>query len=232
MTRTKQSCYEHQNGKPMRVTFTLILIAFVISLTILHSLPAQIPSEWKQVIDKNNVEVYIHHCHENNVRSFRAVTSVSIPIDSLEEIFDDVAEYPTWQESVKEAKVVHRTSDSRYHFYTRNHQGWPSKDRDLIWAVEKTWDTNTASLVYDQVCSTNTLPEKNNPSMATQAFVSWRLQPVSETETKISYNFTIQQGGRVPNWLLTMTSADGPYKTLANLKNLEIKGDGNSTSLD
>lgn len=215
----------------MRVTFTL---TSVILFTLIAKLPvySQIPSEWRQVIDKNSVEVYLHHCHEKNVRAFRAVTTVSIPIDSLEELFDDVEEYPNWQPGIKEAKVVHRTSDSRYHFFSRNHQGWPAKDRDLMWAVEKSWDDMSASLVYDQVCSTNTLPEKGNPGLASQAFVSWRLHPLNETETQITYNFTIQQGGRIPNWLLAMMSADEPYKTLANLKNLEIKGDGNSTTLD
>jgi hypothetical protein len=192
----------------------------------------QIPSDWKQVVDKNNVEVFLHHCHEQNIRAFRAVTTISLPLDSLEAIFDNVQNYSKWQESVKESKVVHRTSDSRYHFYTRNHQGWPAKDRDLMWAVEKNWDEITNILIYDQVCSTNTLPEKNNPGVASKAFVSWRLQPVSETETKISYNFTIQQGGRIPNWLLSMLSADAPYKTLANLKDQEVLGDGNTASLD
>lgn len=216
----------------MRVTFTFTSIAFVITLLANQSAYCQVPSEWRQVIDKNNVEVYLHHCHEQSVRAFRAVTTVSIPLDSLEALFDNVEDYPDWQINVKEAKVVHRSTDERYHFYTRNHQGWPAKDRDLIWAVEKSWDDNTASLVYDQVCSTNTLPEKSNHGIASQAFVTWRLQPITETETKITYNFTIQQGGRIPNWLLSMMSADEPYKTLANLKDLEIKGDGNTASLD
>lgn len=216
----------------MRVSFTPTLV-FLFILLISGAAIGQVPSEWRQVIDKNSVEVYLHHCHEKNVRAFKAVTTVSIPIDSLEELFDDVEQYPNWQPSVKEAKVVHRASDSRYHFYSRNNQGWPSRDRDLMWAVEKNWDESSASLVYDQVCSTNTLPEVGNHGIASQAFVSWRLQPVTETETRITYNFTIQQGGRIPNWLLAMMSADEPYKALANLKNLEIKGDGNSTtSLD
>ncbi|MCB0689447.1 MAG: hypothetical protein KDC53_23070 [Saprospiraceae bacterium] len=216
----------------MRVTFTLILPPIALLLLNYGTVQCQIPSEWRQVIDKNNVQVYLHECHQQNVRAFRAVTSISLPIDSVEVLFDAVEEYPSWQQNVKEAKVVHRASDSRYHFYTRNHQGWPSKDRDLIWAVEKKWDSNTASLVYDQVCSTNTLPDKGNSGIASQAFVTWRLQPVSETETRISYNFTIQQGGRIPNWLLSMLTADEPYKTLSNLRDLEIKGDGNTASLD
>lgn len=154
-------------------------------------------------------------------------------IDSLEAIFDDVEAYPDWQESVKEAKVVHKISDDRYHYYSRTQQGWPAKDRDLIWAVEKSWDENSAALVYDQVCSTNTLPDTRHEGITSQAFVSWRLEPTAENEVKVTYNLTVQQGGRVPNWLIAMLSADGPYKTLSSLKEQEIKGDGNTlTAMD
>ncbi|NND33706.1 MAG: hypothetical protein HKN76_14045 [Saprospiraceae bacterium] len=213
----------------MRVTFTLFSIV-IFAMTTGH-LSAQFPSEWKQVIDKNNVEVFVHQCHEMNVRAFKAVTTVSMSIDSVEAIFDKVEDYPSWQSSVKESRVVHRTSDDRYHYYSRTTQGWPAKDRDLIWAVQKSWDENTATLVYDQVCSTNTLPEKKSEGgLAAQAFVSWRLEPTAENEVKITYNLTVQQGGRVPNWLIAMLSADGPYKTLASLKEQEIKGDGNSSA--
>ncbi len=216
----------------MRVTSTYLPIFLLVTVNVSSLLFAQNPSEWRQVIDKNNVEVYIHHCHDLNVRAFRAVTTINMSLDSLEGILDSVEEYPNWQESVKEARIMHQASDNRYHFYTRNHQGWPVKDRALMWAVEKTWDQSTATLIYDMVCSTNTLPEKNNHGIASQAFVSWRLQPVSETEVRVSYNFTIHQGGRIPNWLLTMLSAESPYKTLANLKDREIKGDGTTASMD
>ena len=213
----------------MRVTFTLF--SFVMIFPLALQVRAQFPSEWKQVIDKNNVEVFIHQCHEANVRGFRAVTTISMSIDSLESIFDKVEEYSKWQSSVKEAKIVHRSSDDRYHYYSRTQQGWPAKDRDLIWAVQKSWDENTATLVYDQVCSTNTLPEKRSEGgLAAQAFVSWRLQPTAENEVKVTYTLSVQQGGRVPNWLMAMLSADGPYKTLASLKEQEILGDGNSTA--
>jgi hypothetical protein len=122
----------------MRVTSTTVIITVLFCLN--QVLFGQIPSDWKQVVDKNNVEVFLHHCHEQNIRAFRAVTTISLPLDSLEAIFDNVQNYSKWQESVKESKVVHRTSDSRYHFYTRNHQGWPAKDLDLMCAVEKNRD--------------------------------------------------------------------------------------------
>jgi len=189
-------------------------------------------NEWRQVIDKNNVEVYTHQCHESNVRAFKATTKVNMPLDSVEVIFDNVADYSSWQQSVKESKVVHRASDDQYHYYSRTQMGWPTKDRDLIWAVEKTWDNRSAALIYDQICSTNTLPESKHEELTSQAFVSWRLEPIGENQVKITYNLTVQQGGRIPNWLISMLSADGPYKTLANLKDMEIKGDGNSASLD
>ena len=213
----------------MRVTSTLLpLVIISLASCPLH---AQFPSEWKQVIDKNNVEVFIHQCHEMNVRAFKAVTTVSMSLDSLEAIFDKIEDYPNWQSSVKESKIVHRSSDDRYHYYSRTQQGWPAKDRDLIWAVQKSWDEHTSALIYDQVCSTNTLPEKRGEGgLAAQAFVTWRLEPTAENEVKVTYNLTVQQGGRVPNWLIAMLSPDGPYKTLAGLKEQEIKGDGNSSA--
>ncbi len=217
----------------MQVTSTLLPISlFLTFLQIDSQIQAQISGDWRQVIDRNEVEVYIHHCPEQNARAYRATATINMALDSLEKIFDRVEDYPKWQESVREARIVYRSSDSRYHYYSRNRQGWPAKDRDLMWAVEKTWDPATATLVYDMVCSTNTLPEKNNYGIATQAFVSWRLQPISETEVRVSCNLTIQQGGRIPNWLLSMLDAETPYHTLSRLKSFEILGDGTTASLD
>jgi hypothetical protein len=217
----------------MQVTSTLLIIT--VYFTFIHVDPqiqAQITGDWRLVIDRNDVKVHIHHCPEQNARAYRATATIYMGLDSLEKILDQVEDYPKWQESVREARIVYRSSDSRYHYYSRNRQGWPAKDRDLMWAVEKTWDQATATLVYDMVCSTNTLPEKNNNGIAAQAFVSWRLQPISETEVRVSCNLTIQQGGRIPNWLLTMLDAESPYQTLSRLKSFEIQGDGTIASLD
>ncbi len=213
-------------------TYTTLLISWITLCTGLVMV-GQTESEWKKVINKNDVEVFVHHCHHMNVRAFRAIATVNMSLDSLEKIFDDVENYPKWQENVREAKIVHRFSDDKYHFYSRNQQGWPARQRDLIWAVEKSWDTRTASLVYDQIASTNMLPENHQGGVATQAFVSWRLEPLSEHEVKVTYNLTIQNGRRTPNWILAMLNANNPYKTLFTLRDHYIKGDGsNDVALD
>ena len=204
----------------MRGKSTLfIILVLVVSAYMTYG---QHNSCWELAIEKNDVEVFVHQSHESRTRGFKAVTTLSIPFDSVETIFDDIAEYPKWQSNVKTAKIMHEVSDVEYHFATRTSLPWPSKNQDLMWRAEKEWDIKDGSLVYNQVCSNNTMPEKVRNSAVVQAFASWRLTPMSESEVKITYYLTVDQRGKIPTWIINMLNPDAPFDTLSNLQGMTL----------
>ncbi len=210
----------------MRRRYTqLIFIAFFSLPFAANPMWSQQYGQWRLALDKNNVEVYIHRSTDMRVRSYKATTTVNMPLDSLEVILDDIDNYPTWQSHVKEAEMVYRRSDSTYHVRTTTDFPWPNKDRELMWAVHKEWDRRSATLVYDQICSTNTIPDRNRHGSILQAFVSWRLDPINDDQVKITMAMTVDKGGKIPNWMINMLSADAPYHTLSNLKQHQVKSE-------
>ena len=210
----------------MRGPFTLLKSLFF--LLILNTTPvlSQYGGAWQPAIEKDNIDVYIHRSQDLRVRGFKATTTIYLPFDSLETIFDDVAAYPEWQTMFRNTKVVHRVSDSKFHFYARTNQSWPAKNHDLMWRVEKEWDSRDGSLVYNQVCSSNTLPEKIKNGTIMQAFASWRLKPISEDEIEVTFYLMVDKGGRIPSWLINLLSPDNPHEILSNLKSRGWLPDG------
>ncbi len=176
-------------------------------------------------LDKDGIEVYVHRSQDMRVRGFKAIASLNMPFDSLEVIFDKVEDYPTWQSHIKTARLMHEVSDKRYHFQSRTRLPWPAKNHDLMWRVEKGWDERDGSLVYKQVCSSNTMPEKITQGTILQAFASWRLKPVSEDEIEITYYLSVDKGGKIPGWIINLMSPSNPYHTLANLQGMRPVSD-------
>ncbi len=176
------------------------------------------PEVWKSVINRDDIEVFSHKYPDAGIRGIKAETSVGMSLDSLVVLLDAVDRYPQWQVSMKETKLVYRQSDTQYHFSSKQKQAWPARDKDLMWATERKWDDRLELMIIDQVCSNNTLPEKNNPGVSQKVFVSWILEP-KEDEVKITYVLTVDHRGSIPNWMLTMLNADTPYQMLLKLRN-------------
>ena len=196
------------------------LVSLLALLNLIH-LPvatAQYEGTWHKAIDKNNIDVKIYRSPDLRVRGFKAETTIYMPFDSLEAVFDRIEKYPEWQPTVKEAKKVYQRSSQNYHVFTKERLAWPSKERDFMWAVNKQWDDHQQALIYDLVCSSNTLPEKGNHGTVMQAFITWWLQPISEDEIKVIYYMTVDRGGKLPTWMISMMNPDLPFKTLENLR--------------
>ncbi len=201
-------------------TFTLAILF----LSSPHDIRAQRENAWQTAVSKNNIEVKLYQSEDLKVRGFKAETTLYMPLDSLEAIFDRIGSYPTWQESVKEAKLVYTRSSKNYHIFTRERLAWPAKNREFMWAINKEWDERTGALVYDQVASNNTLPEYNDDSIS-QVFISWWLNPISADEIEVTYYLTIDHGGKMSSWMVNMLDPNLPYKTLDNLRSLGYAGE-------
>ena len=210
----------------MRGIFTLLPIFILFLLIRPSELSAQYVGAWQPAIERDNIEVLIHRSQDLRVRGFKATTTIYLPFDSLEAIFDDVVSYPEWQTMFRETKVVHRVSDSRFHYYARTNLSWPAKNHDLMWRVEKEWDSRDGSLVYNQVCSSNTMPEKIKHGTIMQAFASWRLKPISEDEIEVTFYLHVDKGGRIPSWLINLLSPDNPHEILVNLRGRGLLPEG------
>lgn len=199
--------------------FTNIIgVATLLCMSLYPSAYAQHEGTWHKAIDKNNIEVEIYRSPDLKVRGFKAETTLYMPFDSVQAIFDRIEKYPDWQPTIKEAKKVYQRSEKNYHVFTKERLAWPAKERDFMWAVNKEWDDRKQALVYDLVCSSNTLPDRGNYGSAMQAFISWWIEPVSEDEIKIVYYMTVDRGGKLPTWMISMLNPDLPYKTLENLR--------------
>lgn len=190
----------------------------VLCLLCLCSSMAQPEGSWRTAIDRNNIEVKIYRSSDLKVRGFKAETTLYMPFDSVQKIFDNVERYPKWQATVKEAKKIYQRSEKSYHVFTKENLPFPAKNREFMWAVNKEWDERRQAMVYDLVCSSNTLPDKNDYGAIMQTFTSWWLEPVSEDEVKIIYYTTVDMGGKIPAWVISLLNPELPYKTLENLR--------------
>lgn len=216
----------------MRGRLTLHYISvFLMTCLVGTTLCAQQNSSWQLALEKDGIEVYVHRSVDMRVRGFKACATLNVPFDSLEVIFDKIEDYPEWQAKIKTAKMVHEFSDKKYHFQSRTKLPWPSKNHDLMWRVEKGWDERDGSLVYKQVCSSNTMPDKMLQGSVLQAFASWRLKPVNEDEVEITYYLSVDKGGKIPSWIINLLSPNNPYDTLVNLQSMR-PGDLDELVLD
>ena len=174
----------------------LLVIHFLISLNLLFSseiIPLYTHSNWKILQD---YPVWIGWTEYNESQWCRAKTTLHVSMEHISTIIEDKANYPNVFKRIEtttmlEPEIVHIMLDMPF----------PIASRDYI--VKYTTHLTGNDLLY-QFRAVN--HEKASPTKSYIRLVNaageWRLSPVNNNETKVTYTWNGELLGDFPDWAL------------------------------
>jgi len=168
---------------------------------------------WTLEKDQEGIKVYTRHKKGFVIKEFKAITYTSKSISELEEILEDVENYPNWVYSVSSGKLIKELGNDRTLYYSLD-LPWPVSDRDIVIQSVKSKDNG---LRYDMTATQGGYPDQSGLVRMTSAFGSWQFIP-KDGKIEITYQFYGNPAGSIPTWMINMLIVDGPFETLKKLR--------------
>jgi hypothetical protein len=136
----------------------------------------------------------------------------------------DVAHEKDWIDSVVEAKVLHKVSETEYIMYSHLGMPIPLSDRDLVTDVTLTLDSAARTL-------TVRMRSVSDPSAPQTGYVRAQLKDSvfvlasidGGKRTHVTAEIHCDPRGSVPSWIVNLFQRNWGYKTIASLRRQAAK---------
>ena len=175
--------------------------------------------EWKKELENEKITVYTKQGSEDNIKSYKAYSFISHPIEDIYEVYKDFDNYDKWFEELKEVKLFSsKTNDSVdvFTYYSVVGFPWPFNDRDMY--TKLTIEKNPGQ---EYVLVSEPLKDslKNDEYVRLENFYQHTvLTKENEKRTKILMEGKYDAGGAVPAWLINMFVVDSPQNSVENIE--------------
>jgi len=186
----------------MKVKFFFILSLLLVSLS-----AVQAQDKWELRNQENGITIYSRRPGDGKIVELRLLTQLDATPEALIAQLKNISNYITWVYGNKRSGIIKRVNDHDIIYFTEAHLPWPIQDRDLVIELNITPATATTPLII-QAKSFIRIPY----SVAT-----WRITPAPGNKINVDYTFSLDPGGSIPNWLVNLTIATGPYKSFVKL---------------
>ncbi|GEA60160.1 START domain-containing protein [Vibrio comitans] len=182
-------------------------------------------TSWKEVKNSHGITVYNRSIEGSSFKAFRAEMTVESDLTTLMAVFNDVDVGTTWVENVDEMRLVKASSNMDNVTYAMTKAPWPVADRDSVVHNHISQDPETLAVTIKQQAVPDELPRTKNKVRIETLHSTWVFTPISEKETRVTYQVFTEPGGSLPAWLVNKVAISQPYKTFQGLREMSQKPD-------
>ena len=197
--------------------FILILTAIFLS-TLPVAEAAKPGVGWQKVMTQEGVAVDRKSVPGSPLFAFRGEGVFDLPIGKLVTVLKAADIAAEWVDLMLEHKVVRVVETDKNLIYESYGLPWPIDDRDYVMHETMGYDAvgKVFTIDYQSVDDAG-LPPKKEFVRAVALQTYWRLEKVSDTQTKIEVEVHTDPKGALPAWLINLIQKDWPWKTISGL---------------
>ena len=179
---------------------------------------AQNGDGWVFKSEKDGVKVY--YKKTSDIYEIKMVTSMKASLSGVVQLLNEVENYPSWGYKISEARLLKRTSDKEYYYYSKIDFPWPLSDRDIIVQAKLEQDSVTRRVTSTSHSKPNYIPENKDVVRIKTTTTKWTVVPGAGGWLYIEYYIYSNPGGNLPDWLVNMAIDVGPLETLSRMRNM------------
>ncbi len=203
------------------------IIAVVIIMIIITSLPLWADSEWKEVKNKKGVRIETRKVKGSPMKEFKSQCIVDAPIEVVYEIAKNASTYVNWFADCVDKQVVQKIDDHNYIGYQVVNLPFPFHDRDTVATVQfiTDWDAGRAVIKMnaikppdDSEYGMDKVTSKNKRVRMPKMDGIMILTRVAPDKTEMIYQAHVDPGAPLPSWVINLFSNAHPYKSLLGMK--------------
>lgn len=196
---------------------TVMLFACVISAFGLTT-QAALPNNAKLSLNKNNIQVWTYKDASNSVLSYKAETTLDVPIDRAVALVLDVKNSPKWVPNVAKAEVLSRDDKKgEFSIYMVLDFPFPLKDRDMVVKGTMSKDANDSIFIKNSAIQQG---KALNPDYVRLKDYSgdWTFQKLGANKVKVITSGHANPEGSIPASLTNILVEQQPYQMLQKMK--------------
>ena len=187
----------------------------IIACTLIYNTGFSQNGEWELEKNENGIKVYTRTVDGENIREFKATTTIEAPRRDIAYVIINVDDYANWYPDISEARIFEKVSTTEFHVYNVLDLPWPATDRDGVSKMKITKTAATTKISMESV--NNVKDEKSDIIRITNSYGFWKLT-TRGTKTDIHFQYFASPAGSLPDWIINMFIVDNPYETLKTLK--------------
>jgi NAD(P)-dependent dehydrogenase (short-subunit alcohol dehydrogenase family) len=174
---------------------------------------------WERVRTEDGIVVSRKEVAGSPFLAFRGEGDVDAPILAVGDVLVDVPREKDWIDSVVEARVLRKVTDTEYVMYSHLGMPGPVTDRDLVTDVTIVLDAATKTLtVHMRSTSDASAPERGfvRADMKDSVFVLTSID--GGARTHVTAEIHCDPRGSIPAWMVNLFQRSWGYKTIKSLR--------------
>ena len=210
-------------ARPAGSLFASFVLVLVVSLGAPHDSAAE-PSApnaptWTKIDDADGIAIYRREVPGSDAIAFKGEGVVAAPLVRVASVIFDTARATEWIDSLVEARVVRRISDTEYIEY--DHFGTPfvMKDRDFVTSNVLEYDAARQSITIRMRSTTDANAPPTSYVRGELISSTFVLTPTADGKaTRVSGDVHCDPRGSVAKWIVNYFQKDWPRSTLKSLR--------------
>lgn len=204
-----------------------LFLFFIFSINTLYAITPKDKNslkDWKLVKNSNEIKAYIEEGSINDVKSVMVETVVIASLSQLVSIIKDTDHHEDWIYLNEESYIVEIKDCCHWKYYGRTDVPWPATDRDCVVQTTLQQNPQDYSITITGNAISGYMDKKDDCVRIKQSRSQWKLNPLGNNMVHISFELKADIGGNIPNWLVNMAVAKGPFKTMNGFKEIVESG--------
>jgi hypothetical protein len=200
--------------------FSLLLATVLLALGAMTPLEALAGLEgWERIRSEDGILVSRKEVEGSPFVAFRGEGDVSAPILSVASVLVDVPREQEWMDSVVEARILRKVSDTEYIMYS--HLGTPPtmSDRDFVMDVTITINAPAQSVTVKMRSVDDPLAPKTGYVRAVLTDSVFVLSPATDGKgTHVVAEIHCDPKGSIASWIVNLFQRGWGYNTIKSLR--------------
>ena len=197
-----------------------ILLNCIVLLLLLTQAYAQ---DWEIKKNKDGIKVYTKVNPQSPFDLLKAECEVAVNADVLLQLIFDVSKHKLWVYNTEQSVLIKRNSAYDILYYGETYAPWPVSNRDLVIHLIASRDSLTGIYTINGKSKPDLKPEVEGKIRVPRSEAVWKLVPLGNNKTRVSYSLDIDPGGSIPAWLVNYASVEGPYLSFKSLMSILLK---------
>ena len=182
---------------------------------------AQVPADakWQLVKEGKGIKVYSAPA-PSGLKYVKVDAVLKGSINKVSKVFRDVSQQKAWVYGTKKSYLIKKIDDNHLLYYNETALPWPVSNRDIAARMELKEDPVQHTLIITQEDVPNAVPKHKGIVRVSHMEGNWYFRETGNGELHAEYYLDIDPGGSLPNWVVNMFIAKGPYQTFVRLQKM------------
>lgn len=171
---------------------------------------------WRLATEQDGIQVYLSSVPGSKYQSYRGLVDINADVRTLVALQENLRVACKWIYACTQMRLLKYAGDDVW-LYMQTQLPWPLRPRDLVLRVT-TERSADGAVVRHLEAAPDYLPAVQGMIRVPRLSGLWRMAPLADGRTRVTYQMRGDPGGSVPSWLANRFVIDEPLETLRTLR--------------